>query len=401
MKPLHGFAKCAGALPERPLKLLGLEEALACQFPPGDVVVDLTEPHSAAVDLAAFAAAGFAGARMAAPASSPLAVLHDFSTPELVGPGDVFRFRPAGGQVSVLYRRGANANSLFVTERCNSLCLMCSQPPRETDDSWRLPELHATARLIDRDLPFLGVTGGEPTLLGDDLAALFATCREALPDTRLHVLTNGRRFAQPGFAARFDNCVGQVEWAVPLYADVEHIHDYVVQASGAFDQAVAGLYALAERGHSIEVRFVLHAVTAPRLRAFADFVWRNLPFAHHVALMGLEPMGYARMNRALLWQDPADYADVLADSALFLEACGIACSIYNLPLCVLPESVHHLARQSISDWKNNFDPLCAGCTEKDRCAGFFASAGAEWKSRAIRPFSALGDAHGSRLASVS
>ena len=64
---------------------------------------------------------------------------------------------------------------------------------------------------------------------------------------------------------------------------------------------------------------------------------------------------------------------------------GMTVSIYNLPLCVLPRSLWPFARQSISEWKNRYPDECEPCVVKDHCAGFFASAGSAWRSRAVRP----------------
>jgi hypothetical protein len=47
--------------------------------------------------------------------------------------GDIIRIHPSTNRVRVLYRRASGNNHFLVTERCNSLCLMCSQPPREND----------------------------------------------------------------------------------------------------------------------------------------------------------------------------------------------------------------------------------------------------------------------------
>src|SRR5262245_1385665 len=44
--------------------------------------------------------------------------------------GDVVQLFP-NGTVQVLYRRSSNHNTILATERCNSLCLMCSQPPKD------------------------------------------------------------------------------------------------------------------------------------------------------------------------------------------------------------------------------------------------------------------------------
>jgi len=37
----------------------------------------------------------------------------------------------------------------LVTERCNSYCLMCSQPPRNVDDDWIIDEIIDALPLID------------------------------------------------------------------------------------------------------------------------------------------------------------------------------------------------------------------------------------------------------------
>jgi hypothetical protein len=132
---------------------------------------------------------------------------------------------------------------------------------------------------------------------------------------------------------------------------------------------------------------VVHRQTADRLIELSDFVYRNLSFVRHVAFMGLEPMGFARVNRDLLWIDPADYCGALQAAAWYLQDRGIPTSIYNVPLCVLDRESWPLARQSISDWKNTFVPECAGCAVRAQCCGFFRSAGSDWRSRAIEPIS--------------
>lgn len=381
MMPLHTFGKVSGLPPQGILKVLGLAEALDGAYAPDRVLVDVREGPP--VDSTVLASLGFAGtlSRKTLAEGFNLAALVD---DRVVGPGDVVRL-DRRGQVSVRYRRGANANFLLATERCNSLCLMCSQPPRPEDDSWRVAELLDTIELIDPEIPALGITGGEPTLLGEQLARLIEAVRQRLPVARLNILTNARLFAEGPLADLLARNSNNVLWAVPLYADVADVHDFVVQSKGAFDETLNGLYNLAERKQAIEIRCVIHKVTLPRLKALAEFIWRNLPFVRHVALMGLEPMGYAKLNREQLYIDPADYSGELEEAAWYLHDRGIPTSIYNTPLCLLSPPARKLARRSISDWKNNYAPACAACARRGHCAGFFASADANWRSRAIAP----------------
>ncbi|RYG17407.1 MAG: hypothetical protein EON96_06825 [Caulobacteraceae bacterium] len=105
-------------------------------------------------------------------------------------------------------------------------------------------------------------------------------------------------------------------WGIPLYADHAELHDAVVDAHGAFEETIQGLYEMGRLGARIELRVVLHALTVDRLPQLASYIYRRLPFVEHVALMGLEPMGYAKSNRDQLWIDPVDYLEPLADATL-------------------------------------------------------------------------------------
>ena len=287
----------------------------------------------------------------------------------------------------MLYRAASPFNTFLVTERCDNFCLMCSQPPKQADDSWLVDELlQDVLPLLPDDTVNLGITGGEPGLLGERIVELVAAIGARLPRTSLHILSNGRAFVDASLARSLgavhhpDLMVG-----VPLYSDLAAEHDYVVQARGAFDEAVRGILRLAEANVPVEIRVVVHRVTAPRLASLARFIARNLRFATHVAFMGLEHVGFAKTNLDELWIDPLDYAGVLAEAVTVTRAAGMRVSVYNHQLCTLPPALHPVARKSISDWKNVYVPECEGCVEKPSCGGFFASSTLR-ASRGIRAF---------------
>ena len=288
--------------------------------------------------------------------------------------GDVIRVSSTRGAVSVLFRRSAAMNSLLVTERCNHFCVMCSQPPKEADDSHLVDELLAAIPLFDGGAREIGLTGGEPTLLGPRLVELIRAFRNYLPRTALHVLSNGRRFADDAFTAAIaavrhaDIMIG-----IPLYADVADVHDYVVQARGAFDETIRGILSLKRAGIPVEIRFVIHRDTYERLPQFAEFIARNLLLVDHVALMGLEPIGFAKANAEHLWIDPFEYQVQLTSAVERLARAGVVVSVYNHQLCVLDRRLWRYAQKSISDWKNEYLPKCEGCTVRHQCGGFFSS----------------------------
>jgi His-Xaa-Ser system radical SAM maturase HxsC len=302
-----------------------------------------------------------------------------------LGDSDIVGLDPRSLRLRVLYRRASKHNSFLVTERCNHYCLMCSQPPRDVDDGWILDEIIECIRLLDPATETIGFTGGEPLLEWRRFIHLLGAMRDTLPETSVHVLTNGRAFASDEVASAWA-AIGhrRLSAGIPLYSAVDHLHDYVVQARGAFDDTVLGILRLKDKGQRVEVRVVLHGVTAPRLRETCAWLARNLPFVDHVALMGLENTGFALANQDLLWVDPLDYQSDLAYAVDVLRAAGVNVSIYNLPLCLLDRSVWDVAARSISDWKNGYLPECSSCAVREDCAGFFLT-GRPRLSRGIKP----------------
>lgn len=291
------------------------------------------------------------------------------------------------GNINTLYRINSNHNTLLATERCNSNCLMCSQPPRDRNDIPVLYEIHKQLiPLIPKDCIELGVSGGEPTLMGELFFSLMEQLKVELPNTEIHVLTNGRSFAWNHMAEK----LGQINnrrlmLGIPVYSDYYQAHDYIVQAENAFYQTILGLHNLSRYDQRLEVRIVLHKQSIPRLTKLARYIYKNLPFVEHVAFMGLEYIGYTPKNIDKLWIDPYDYQEELSESVEYLASQGMHVSIYNTPLCVLPERVWKYARKSISDWKNDYLPECKNCTKLNDCGGLFT-----WNlkkhSEHIKPF---------------
>jgi His-Xaa-Ser system radical SAM maturase HxsC len=277
------------------------------------------------------------------------------------------------GNINTLYRLNSFHNTLLATERCNSNCLMCSQPPRDKNDIPRLFGIHKKLiPLIPKDCIELGVSGGEPTLMGESFFNLLETLKEYLPETEIHVLTNGRSFAWHEMAKRLSEInYSRLMLGIPVYADYYQVHDYIVQAKDAFNQTILGLHNLARYNQRIEIRVVLHKQSIPRLTKLARYIYKNLPFAEHVTFMGLEFVGYTPHNIDKLWIDPHDYINELGEAVEFLAGQGMHVSIYNSQLCVLPESLWKYCRKSISDWKNSYLPECEKCNKFQECGGLF------------------------------
>jgi His-Xaa-Ser system radical SAM maturase HxsC len=314
-----------------------------------------------------------AGATAEAPAGASLIKL----PPQLayLEPGDVLSISDDGWRLQVLWRHRSHQNSILLTERCDHYCLMCSQPPRRVDDAWLLEQAFELIRLLPADTREIGFTGGEPTLYGWRLLDLLRLCRNLIPQAGVHVLSNGRRFSDPTFAAGWASINNpNMMVGIPLYGAEPSLHDYVVQARGAFDETVRGILNLGALQQPVEIRVVIHKLTAPHLPDIAEFIARNLPFVDQVALMGLEMIGFARANMDDVWIDPIDYQHELIEATETLDRTRVKTMIYNHQLCLLERRLWPLAVRSISDWKNEYHPECLNCSVRGDCGGFFFAA---------------------------
>ena len=185
---------------------------------------------------------------------------------------------------------------------------MCCQPPLKVDDIDELFENNLQRiRTAPKDLPLIGITGGEPTLLGEKLIALIKEIRECLPSTEIQLLSNGRRFSDIKYAKRVAEAGGNMLYVgVELHSDYSRDHDTIAGSKGAYQETMQGLYNLAYCGIAIELRIIMCALNYKRFFHIAEFIHRNLPFVGWIAFMGMEHIGWAVKNRHV-WIEPIEY----------------------------------------------------------------------------------------------
>ncbi|MBB3121687.1 His-Xaa-Ser system radical SAM maturase HxsC [Pseudoduganella violacea] len=299
--------------------------------------------------------------------------------------GDVVMPILGKGSVDVSYRRSDVHHTLFLTNRCNSNCLMCSQPPTKDEDGWLVDEAIDIVRHIENSPESIGLTGGEPLLTGNRLREVLDEIHLRHPMMRIDLLTNGRLLSNRGTAAALlDGLEARVAWLVPLYGHAHMLHDFVVQSPGAFEQTLEGILRLQEHGQPIQVRIVLIEPVLERLIDLCEFIGKSLPFIHEVALMACEPIGFALANKEVCDLDLQDWWPTLMRASRTLRRYGVRHMFMNTPLCALPKDLWPLAVRSISDWKQVYSDECAGCSVMDSCSGLFAWHERGWKPTKIR-----------------
>lgn len=269
----------------------------------------------------------------------------------------------------------SNDNTLFVTSQCNNCCLMCAQPPLDKDDiEFYFSRNVAIIKSAPKELTDIGITGGEPTLLGTKLFDLLQSIHEYLPQTLIHILTNGRAFADINYTQALAKCnYSNLLLGVPIHSDYSNDHDYITQVKGSHSETLKGLYRLAEIRIPIELRIVINKINYIRLPKISNFIYKNLPFVDYISFMGLEDIGYSVKNHSQVWIDPVLYQNQLEDAVLNLATWGMNVSIFNLPHCLLKPTLHEYARKSISDWKTKYLPICNNCDAKNICCGLFST----------------------------
>lgn len=287
--------------------------------------------------------------------------------------GDVVKISP-NGEIKFLYEINSVHNAVFVTGRCNHRCIMCPQPPVEKENDETEFNLKVIS-LFDKNTKSVGITGGEPTMIGDKLFLIINQLKKHCPSASIDILTNGVLFANSDYALKLAQCKHpDLQIEVPIFSDIPSEHNEIVGAK-TFYKSVEGLYNLAKFEQKIGLRIVVHKLTYKRLPKLADYIYRNFPFVTQVAFLQMETTGLANTNLQKLWIDPYDYNHELEEAVKILTDRGMTPLIYNAQLCVLPQHLHPYAAKSITDWKDGFVDECHGCKLMDICPGIFTTNG--------------------------
>lgn len=294
-----------------------------------------------------------------------------FADFEPLNEGDILQIKE-NGTINVLWEELAHDNVIFMTDFCNSSCIMCPQVPEGIPYSY-YEQCRQMISLVKKsnNLKFIGITGGEPTIFADEIVQILQLCMRKFPATPIALLTNGKNFDDFNFAKKCVITNQNVTYCIPLYASYARKHDYIVGSKGSFQRTINGIYNLIRLKSKIEIRIVLIKDNYLELPLLIDYIYQNMPFVVHVAIMGMESTGLAEKNLTSLWIDPHEYGDILTQSAKMLKRSGLSFSIYNIPRCILPKNLWGFDRDSISSWKKKYELCCDECLEKEFCCGLF------------------------------
>lgn len=324
--------------------------------PPSDAL----HPHELALDRVEGEASTFRGAK---------GILKVFGVDPSELDGDTLLVVPRRKMAHRLIRANSRHNTLLVTERCDQLCVMCSQPPKKHHTD--MFPLFETAVMLAPEHATIGLSGGEPTLFKADLLRFLRRTMEARPDVNFHILTNGQHLNRTDVTALRALDMTRILWGVPCYSSDRAIHDELVGKPGAFARLRPSLGLLCEAGARVELRTVVMRPNTHGLPDLARLITTTLPFVEMWAIMQLENIGYARQNWNSLFFDSSTGFEPIAKALDFAVSRGIRTELYNFPLCTVPMRYRSFAPSTISDWKRSYVDDCAACSLKPHCGGFF------------------------------
>ena len=276
----------------------------------------------------------------------------------------------------ILYSSNSNDNALFITNKCNSNCIMCpcSEEFRQKPSNETVEHLCEIAEYIPSDVRFLTITGGEPTLLYTDMFKLLSTLKNHFEGTKFFFLTNGRSFSNYDFFNGFlENMPERFRFAIPLYGYDSTTHDHITQAKGSFLQTIDGLKNLISANCEIEIRIVVSKLNYKHMDKLALFIANELQGITCVHIMATEMMGAAARNRSEVWLEYADAFQSSKNAIKTLVKNGIDVELYNFPLCKVEKGYWPLCAKSITDYKIRYGESCDKCEVKSLCGGVFRS----------------------------
>lgn len=279
------------------------------------------------------------------------------------------------GGAFIYYDASSEDNALFITNRCNSNCIMCptSSKIRRTSKISELANLIKICSQIPNDTPHITITGGEPFLLGEDIFSLLAYLKENLNEVEYLLLTNGRIFSNKQYFQQFKESVpDNIIIGIPIHGYDSATHDFITRTNGSFIQTFKGLKNLLSTRIRIELRIVVSRLNANFIDKIVDLIIREFSGVYTIKFIGLEMLGNARLNMSQVWMDYKESFQYMKSPIRKLILHGFNVGIYNYPLCCVEKGYWAICEKSITDYKIRYLSECEKCKKKDACGGMFS-----------------------------
>lgn len=300
---------------------------------------------------------------------------HLYMLSDEVTHGDVLVVRD-NNSVYKMHDGSSSSALVYVTNQCNSNCVMCpdSVKMRTKENTISFEELMEYVSLLPSDLKHIDITGGEPTLLKENLPYLIKRALEQAENAEVLMLSNGRSFAVDGYTQKF--CVfsdQKFKIEIPIHSADKEKHDYIAGCKGSFEQTMRGIANLLKNGVEVGIRIVVSKLNYRELNPIIQEVKRRFPEIKYINIMGMEILGNAWKNKEIVWEEFENIKPYVEKAVEQSFSCGIEPGLYNFPLCLFEKKYWYCYKNSITDYKIRYFTECEECKEKSECGGFFFS----------------------------
>lgn len=277
---------------------------------------------------------------------------------------------------------------LYVTEACNSNCIMCpmSAASRKRGLSLTQEQWEQVDGAIPADAQHVTITGGEPFLEYRKVLPVMKHIAETRPEAEVLVLTNGRAFSLDFITSEmFSFLTDRFTFAIPVHGPDAGLHDRITQAEGSFAETMAGIRKIAKSPARIEIRIVAHRLNLDALNDTIRMLVDSKIRISVINIIAMEMTGCAAANREKLWVDYDEICRAVYPGIQYAILHQTDMGLYNFPLCCVPKELWGIAKNSISYSKVRYYEECGKCREYKACGGLFKST-MQLKLCRVKPF---------------
>lgn len=302
---------------------------------------------------------------------------HNFYEDDIVNTfseGDIIELEGEG--VRLLYNACEHFGTIFITNHCNSSCVMCpdSDAFRSMPSGYELNRILDFVKLLPENVEGLDITGGEPTLITYDLPIILNSIYEKREYLQIMLLSNGRSFADRSYTEQFREYGKKGLFIeIPIHGSYAELHEEITRGKGGYNQTMAGIRNLLNAGVKVGIRLVVTKQNYDDLKNIVQLVSEKFPEIPYINIMGMECLGNAYSNRDKVWIDFDSIKEVVEETVEVCVLHGIEPRLFNFPLCLFKEKYWGCYRKSITPSKVRYLAECEGCSLKRDCGGFFRS----------------------------
>ena len=268
---------------------------------------------------------------------------------------------------------------ICVWDKCNSNCLMCTNP----DLPWRSSDgligegydyeilIERIKRQKDKISVFdsIRLTGGEPTLHPRFLDIFKFIC-DNFPEQEIRILTNGRRFSYKNFTKNVLKAK-KLNIAVSLCGPTSEIHDKITRTKNSFKQTIKGLENLLfykKENQIIEIRIVITKLSYKYLNQILNLIKRRFSLVDRVIIIFMEIEGQADKNFKTVGTSYHQAKPYVEELYSFVDDFK-ELRFYHFPLCILGFKFWPFIWRTLPPEEVSFIPSCEQCRYKEYCLG--------------------------------